>query len=70
MEFEWDETKNMLNKQNHNIDFADAIHVFIDEKRVYREDTRRDYGEERFQTIGTTKFGVSWSFIHLGIAAV
>jgi uncharacterized DUF497 family protein len=58
MEFEWDDVKNVLNKQKHNIDFADAVHVFIDKKRVYRKDTRRDYGEERFQTVGLTKFGV------------
>lgn len=58
MEFEWDEVKNTLNKLKHNIDFADAVHVFIDKKRVYRKDTRKNYGEERFQTIGMTRYGV------------
>jgi uncharacterized DUF497 family protein len=58
MEFEWDDVKNLINKQKYKIDFADAVHVFIDQKRVYRKDTRNDYGEERFQTIGMTKFGV------------
>ena len=60
MEFEWDEVKNSINKQKHNIDFADAVHVFIDSKRVYRKDSRKDknYEEDRFQTIGLTKFGV------------
>lgn len=58
MEFEWDEVKNSINKQKHNIDFADAVHVFIDTKRVYRKDSRQNYDEERFQTIGVTKFGV------------
>lgn len=58
MEFEWDDVKNVLNKQKHNIDFADAVHVFIDNKRVYRKDTRKDYGEARYQTVGMTKFGI------------
>ena len=42
MEFEWDEVKNSINKKKHSIDFADAVHVFIDSKRVYRKDSRRD----------------------------
>ena len=58
MEFEWDENKNTLNKLNHNIDLEDAVHVFLDKKRVSRKDTRRNYREERFQTIGMTKFGI------------
>lgn len=58
MEFEWDEVKNAINKQKHNVDFADAVHVFVDKRRVYRKDTRKDYGEERYQTIGHTKFGM------------
>lgn len=58
MEFEWDDAKSVINRQKHNIDFADAVHVFIDKNRVYRKDTRQDYGEERYQTLGMTKFGV------------
>ncbi|WP_226648100.1 BrnT family toxin [Microbulbifer variabilis] len=58
MDFEWDEVKNSVNKQKHNIDFADAVHVFIDDRRIYRKDTRKDYGEERYQTIGMTRFGI------------
>jgi len=58
MEFEWDEVKNVLNKQKHNVDFADAVHVFIDKRRVYRKDSRKNYGEDRYQTIGYTKFGM------------
>ena len=58
MEFEWDNHKNLINKQKHNIDFADAVHVFIDKKRVFRKDTRKDYKEERYQTVGITQFGV------------
>lgn len=58
MEFEWDENKNESNWNKHRVDFADAIHVFLDENRLEREDTRWDYGETRFQTIGITDQGV------------
>lgn len=58
MEFEWDENKNNSNWLKHRVDFADAVHVFLDENRVEREDTRRDYGEKRFQTIGKTNYGI------------
>ncbi|MBN8430162.1 BrnT family toxin [Microbulbifer salipaludis] len=58
MEFEWDENKNQSNWLKHRVDFADAIHIFLDDDRVEREDTRKDYGESRFQTIGTTEHGI------------
>ncbi|MEI8704094.1 BrnT family toxin [Pseudoalteromonas sp. B62] len=58
MDFEWDEVKNATNLAKHKIDFADAIHIFLDEKRIEREDTRHDYNESRFQTIGTTEYGI------------
>lgn len=58
MEFEWDENKNAINMAKHKIDFADALHVFLDEARIEREDTRKDYGESRYQTIGMTEYGI------------
>jgi len=58
MEFEWDENKNQSNWIKHRVDFADAIHVFLDDDRLEREDTRKNYGEVRFQTVGMTKEGV------------
>lgn len=58
MEFEWDDKKNDLNWAKHRVDFADAIYVFLDENRVEREDTRKNYGETRYQTIGYTEKGV------------
>jgi len=58
MEFEWDEDKNQLNFSKHRIDFADALHVFVDINRVERCDVRYIYGEERWQTVGMTNKGV------------
>jgi len=58
MEFEWDENKNQKNIIKHKIDFADAIHVFIDNNRIEKLDVRRNYNEDRWQTLGITEFGI------------
>ncbi len=58
MEFEWDENKNQKNILKHKIDFADAIHVFIDKDRIEKLDARRHYNEDRWETLGITEFGV------------
>jgi len=33
---EWDEVKNMLNKQEHGIGFEDAQYIFTDPERIER----------------------------------
>jgi uncharacterized DUF497 family protein len=51
MEFEWDENKRLSNIEKHKIDFIDAITIF--DSFVYTfQDTRKDYGEPRFVSIG------------------
>ena len=52
MLFEWDEHKNQTNIAKHGIDFNDAKNVFLDPHRIERVESRQDYGEIRFQTIG------------------
>lgn len=52
MAFEWDENKNQLNYEKHGIEFADSIEVFNDKARLSSLDLRKDYGEERWITIG------------------
>jgi uncharacterized DUF497 family protein len=51
-EFEWDEDKAEANLRKHGVSFGDAQLVFLDPFRQTRFDKRRDYGEERLQTIG------------------
>jgi uncharacterized protein len=51
MEFGWDEAKRLSNLDKHGIDFLDADEVF-DRDFVTVEDTRYDYGEQRFVTLG------------------
>lgn len=53
MEFEWDENKNRSNQRKHGIDFDDAKQAFNDKKRLIANDNRKDYGEERYLTIGS-----------------
>ena len=49
--YEWDEKKSRENLSKHGLSFRDAAEVFAG-PRVTFEDTRRDYREPRFVTIG------------------
>ena len=49
--FEWDVDKSRLNLAKHGLSFEDAEKVF-DGPCLTFEDTRSDYGEERFLTLG------------------
>ncbi len=52
MIFEWDHAKSDVTFRQRGFDFAYAARVFADAHRLERIDWRRDYGEERRQTIG------------------
>jgi len=51
---EWDEEKNILNKQEHDLSFETAQYVFADPERLERFDKSKGNtsGEERWQTLG------------------
>jgi uncharacterized DUF497 family protein len=49
--FEWDEEKGARNLLVHGLDFAAATALF-DNPVLEREDTRRDYGEQRIVALG------------------
>ena len=51
MKFTWDETKNVMNRQKHGIDFADVPSLF-DFPIVTFLDQRIEYGEDRWIGIG------------------
>ena len=55
MKFEWDDRKAEANLEKYGIDFVDAARVFLDRFRIERLDERRDYGEDRYQTIGAVE---------------
>jgi uncharacterized DUF497 family protein len=50
LNFEWDETKNLINQQKHGLDFETASLVFNDPNALSVQD--RFENEERWQTIG------------------
>ncbi len=62
MEFEWDNNKNQSNQKKHGISFEDASGVFDDNNRIEYQDSRNDYGEDRWKTIGQV-FGIIISVI-------
>ncbi len=49
--FAWDDTKRRANLKKHGIDFVDAEKIFRG-ATFTAEDTREDYGEQRFLTLG------------------
>lgn len=51
MIYEWDEAKRRRNRETHGIDFA-AADGFEWDNALTERDTRRDYGEHRFVSIG------------------
>jgi len=52
MEFEWDGRKAAQNLVKLGVPFEYAATAFLDRHRLDREDTRRDYSEERRLTLG------------------
>lgn len=58
MKFEYDPVKAESNYDKHGVSFEVAAYVFGDPKRLERKDTRKDYGEDRWITIGTVSNAV------------
>ena len=53
--FEWDKNKNEQNIQKHGVNFELASLVFEDKNLFVYQDTRFDYGENRYLAIGEIK---------------
>jgi uncharacterized DUF497 family protein len=51
MDFEWDEAKRLSNIEERGVDFRDAALIF-EGAVITKEDTREDYGEQRFRALG------------------
>lgn len=52
MNFAWDEAKSEACFEQRGFDFVYATRVFLDPNRIVHSDTRRSYGEERYQLFG------------------
>jgi uncharacterized DUF497 family protein len=53
LEFEWDEAKHAKTLRVGGVGFDDGARIFT-RPALIREDSRRDYGEDRFRAIGET----------------
>jgi hypothetical protein len=51
MGFEWDDTKDAINRRKHGLGLRDAAEIFRGYVLI-AEDARRDYGEQRFVALG------------------
>jgi uncharacterized DUF497 family protein len=56
--FEWDETKNIQNKNKHGVSFEQAKQAFSDPLRVIIEDGGHGTGEKRWYCLGTSDEGI------------
>ena len=52
MQYSYDKTKRVLNLKKHGLDFDDVKLVIESGKTLTFEDTRFEYGEQRFITLG------------------
>ena len=52
MKFEWDENKNIINKEKHKISFETAAYVFEDPYYIEMFDFEHSVDEDRYITIG------------------
>jgi uncharacterized DUF497 family protein len=51
MEFDWNPAKCAKNIADRGIDFADVLVAFIDPTRKVAEDSRKNYGETRYNML-------------------
>ena len=56
-DFEWDEAKDLENREKHGVSFYEAQYAFFDEKRVIAEDIEHSQYEPRFYCFGSDKDG-------------
>lgn len=52
IKFEWDNNKNQINMQKHNVDFEEAKTVFYDVNALVIDDPEHSEDEERFIILG------------------
>lgn len=52
LRFEWDENKNKINQEKHNVSFEEAKSVFYDEAALIIHDPEHSLQEDRFIILG------------------
>ena len=59
IQFEWDENKNHINQNKHNISFEEAKTVFYDDEALVIDDPDHSEAEERFIILGLSNIRIS-----------
>ena len=62
--FEWDETKNRINKEKHGVSFEEAKTVFFDEEALLEYDESHSDEEDRFRLLGSSSKGNILLVVH------
>jgi uncharacterized DUF497 family protein len=63
-EFEWDDAKAASNLAKHDVDFNEAMEVFLDPLMMTRYDTAHSEDEERWVSLGRSKAGRLLLVVH------
>lgn len=56
-DFEWDEAKDLENREKHGVSFYEAQHAFFDASRVIAEDLEHSQHEKRYYCFGLNEPG-------------
>ena len=56
--FEWDENKDVINREKHGVPFVLAQVAFADPKRVILEDLEHSHDEKRYYCLGVVAEGI------------
>ncbi|WP_242839069.1 BrnT family toxin [Butyrivibrio sp. MC2021] len=62
--FEWDENKNLINKEKHGVSFEEARTVFYDENALLEFDDLHSGAEDRFRILGRSNNGNILLVVH------
>ena len=57
-DFEWDQTKDLINQEKHGVSFALAQLAFLDHNRIILEDLDHSVHEKRFYCLGRVSNGI------------
>ncbi|MES3039564.1 MAG: BrnT family toxin [Pseudomonadota bacterium] len=58
IQFEWHKNKADSNQSKHGLSFELEAMVFLDPSRIEAQDTRANYGENRWKTLGVVQGSV------------
>jgi len=56
--FEWDDKKDLLNQEKHDVSFSIAQKAFFDSNRIIAEDLEHSFDEKRYYCFGKVSGGV------------